>query len=114
MMMPWMENIESPRACQLKCQETDGCYYFGTEQNNGRCVFYNERVIKPIIEMDSSSRYYWTKLQHEYTSEVVTLTGPRECPNKKSNYRTSYIDNVVRLAKININHKTITHYMILC
>ena len=84
--MSWMDNIISPEKCQLKCQETNGCYYFGIEVNGaGKCVFYNEKVFKPLIEMDSSSSYYWIKLQSQYTNEVVTLTGPRECPDKKSN-----------------------------
>ena len=77
-------NVKLPKDCQLKCQETRGCYYFGVELNEvGKCTLYNQWAIKPLIEMKYDSRYYWKNLRLEYSSDVVTMMGPRTCPNKK-------------------------------
>ena len=85
-------NVKTPKECQLKCQETRGCYYFQiTLSGIGQCTFYNQWAIKPLIEMEFSSQYYWKNLRWEYTSETVTMMGPRNCPDKKGKNSLNYI-----------------------
>ena len=82
--MEWTKPIETPKECQLKCQETLGCCYFGHEKLGKRCVFYNQKVIKPLVDMDISSSYYGPNIA--YSSENVAITGPRHCLDKKRKY----------------------------
>ena len=77
-------NVTTPNECQLKCQETLGCYYFEVAMGSDvKCNLYNEFAIKPLFDLEHTDRNYWKNLRWELSTETVTLIGPRTCPNRK-------------------------------
>ena len=92
-------NIRSPQDCQKACQKTWGCGFFMTQVHEvGHCKLLNIWALKQIIEMEYNSPSYWAQFRFEDEVEMVTLIGPRECPDKKGNVELSI--NSFRLSLI--------------
>ena len=85
--MKLVGNARSPQDCQKACQKSWGCDFFMTKvHNKGHCHLLNIWTLKQLIEMENTSSNYWPQFRLEDESEMVTLVGPRKCPDKKGKF----------------------------
>ena len=96
--MDLVGNIRSPQDCQKACQNTWGCDYFMTKVHEiGHCKLLNVWALKQLVEMGYNSSNYWAQFRFEDDSEMVTLIGPKKCPDKKGIFYQSTFYNELKI-----------------